>query len=147
MKKILVLLIATHFFNFINAQNDYAITQEITDINENFEVIVTISFKINLIKDIDMKMFARFKESVADKCDCQFIETSGADTEFKKNLIKFIWLENKLPNEDFKIVYKLKFNKMPVNRCIDGFFNYITINNKRELNVVEGKKCFDIKAL
>ena len=92
--KIIFLLSMVSIFQIVSsAQDNTPVVQEISDINENFEVSVTISFKIDKIKDIDLDLVAKLKESVADDCECTFIETADADTKFEMNIITFIWLE------------------------------------------------------
>lgn len=141
MKKLLLLSLLFCFVLISKAQES-AVTRDISAIDENNEITVTISVKVDQLDNINLESFARIEERVPEKCECIVIDAADSDTNFKLRTLKFIWFNN-LPKEDFQIKYKIKVLEQTDDKCIDGVFNYLKPGDIRDKVAVEGKKCFE----
>ncbi len=87
--------------------------------------------EINVAKG-DVSGFAKLQQQLPPGFTAEAMETANATFSFKDQKVKFLWMA--LPNEDFKVSYKVAVDaSLSGNQIIDGTFAYIKDNETEKL--------------
>ncbi|MCF8459659.1 MAG: hypothetical protein K9G46_02960 [Flavobacteriales bacterium] len=93
----------------------------------------TFTVEINVAKS-DVSGFAKLQQQLPPGFTAEVGETSNATFSFKDQKVKFLWMA--LPNEDFKVSYKVAVDaSLSGNQIIDGTFAYIKDNETEKLDI------------
>ncbi|MCF8463631.1 MAG: hypothetical protein K9G41_02225 [Flavobacteriales bacterium] len=91
------------------------------------------SFTVEIdVAKSDISGFAKLQQQLPPGFTAEAGETSNATFSFKDQKVKFLWMA--LPNEDFKVSYKVAVDgSLSGNQIIDGTFAYIKDNETEKL--------------
>jgi chemotaxis protein histidine kinase CheA len=91
----------------------------------------SFTVEINIAKS-DVTGFAKLQQQLPPGFTAEAGEMANATFSFKDQKVKFLWMA--LPNEDFKVSYKVSVDgSLSGNQIIDGTFAYIKDNETEKL--------------
>ena len=93
----------------------------------------SFTVEINVAKS-DVTGFAKLQQQLPPGFTAEAGEMANATFSFKEQKVKFLWMA--LPNEDFKVSYKVTVDaSLSGNQIIDGTFAYIKDNETEKLDI------------